>query len=118
MLMSIAAAPQSTHLRSALSEVGFVGKSESVLFTTDVLPAGTYSFQLTPDAAYAGGDADLRVRAGSAPALTAEFKCKSYVGNSNEKCTLRLAAPSKVFLSVTGDKIGVQSHFVLHGWGG
>jgi len=101
-----------------LEETGFVGKSESVTYTTDVLPAGTYSFQLTPDPAFAGGDADLRVKAGSLPPLTAEFKCKSYIGNSNEKCTLKLAAPAKVYLSVTGDKIGVQSRFVLHGWGG
>lgn len=101
-----------------LRESGFVGKSESVLYQTAVLPAGTYSFQLTPDPAFPGGDADLRVRAGSAPPLTQEFKCKSYVANSNEKCTLKLAAPAKVFLSVTGDKIGVQSRYILHGWGG
>ena len=95
------------------TEAGFVGKSESVLYTSDVLPAGKYVFELLPDAAFAGGDADLRVRAGAAPDLTQTWKCKSYTGNSNERCVLSLAAPAKVFMSVTGDALGVQSHFEL-----
>jgi len=102
---------------NALRETGFVGKAETVQYTVD-LAAGTYSFQLMPDAAFAGGDADLRVRAGSAPPLTAEFKCKSYVYNSNEKCTMKLAAPARVYMTVTGDKLGVQSRYVLRAWGG
>ena len=32
----------------------------------------------------------------SAPAITSEFKCPSFVANSNEQCTLTLAAPAKV----------------------
>jgi hypothetical protein len=96
-----------------ITDAGFVGKSESVLYTSDVLPAGKYVFELLPDAAFAGGDADLRVRAGVAPDLTQTYKCKSYVGNSNERCVLSLAAPAKVFMSVTGDATGVQSHFEL-----
>ena len=103
---------------SKLHENGFVGYGESVVYTTDLLPAGSYSFQLTADWAFPSGDGDLRVRAGSAPLPGPTYKCKSYVGNTNEKCTLKLTAPSKVFLSVTGDKQGAQSHFDLRGFGG
>lgn len=101
---------------SAPTETAFVAKSESVLYTTDLLPAGTYAFQMTADQPFAGGDADLRLRPGAAPPLTAQFKCKSYLGNSNEKCILKLTAPAKVFLTVTGDAAGVESHFVLKGF--
>ena len=100
-------------LAAPITEAGFVGKSESVLYTSELLPAGKYVFTLLPDAAFPGGDADLRVRAGAAPDLTQTWKCRSYVGNSNERCVLQLAAPAKVFMSVTGDAAGVQSHFEL-----
>ena len=96
-----------------ITELGFVAKRETVLYTSPVLPAGKYVFTLLPDAAFPGGDADLRVRAGAAPDLTQTWKCPSYVANSNERCVLKLAAPAKVFMSVTGDALGVQSHFEL-----
>ena len=94
------------------AEEGFVGKSESVLYTAD-LAAGTYVFATSPDPSIAGGDADLRVRAGAMPGTDQTYKCKSYVGNSNERCKLTLAAPAKVYMTVTGDATGVQSHFLL-----
>ena len=102
-----------SNIAALQTEVAFVGKSESVLYTSDLLPAGKYVFTLLADAALPGGDADLRVRAGAAPDLTQTWKCKSYVGNSNERCVLQLAAPAKIFMSVTGDAPGVQSHFEL-----
>ncbi|HUJ24769.1 MAG TPA: hypothetical protein VLW85_02045 [Myxococcales bacterium] len=99
--------------RWSLAEEGFVGKAESVLYTTDVLPAGSYVFQLSPDPSIAGGDSDLRGRAGAMPTTDLTYKCKSYVGNSNERCKLTLASAQKVYLTVTGDAAGVQSHFLL-----
>ncbi len=102
---------------SNLHETGFVGYAESVVYTTELLPAGTYSFQLTADPAFPGGDGDLRVRAGAAPIPGPTYKCKSYIGNTNEKCTLTLSAPAKVYLSVTGDKQAMQSHYDLRAWG-
>jgi hypothetical protein len=100
----------------ALSEEGFVGKSESVLYTTDVLQPGTYVFATSPDPSIAGGDADLRVRAGAMPTTDQTYKCKSYIGNSNERCKLTLTTPQKIYLTVTGDALGVQSHFLLRGF--
>src|SRR5258706_1773112 len=44
--------------RFSRAEEGFVGKSESVLYTADVQP-GTYVFALSPDPSIAGGDGDL-----------------------------------------------------------
>jgi hypothetical protein len=96
----------------SLGEEGFVGKSESVLYTADVQP-GTYVFALSPDPSIAGGDGDLRVRAGAMPTTDQTYKCKSYVGNTNERCKLTLTAPSKLYMTVTGDATGVQSHFLL-----
>jgi hypothetical protein len=97
----------------SLGEEGFVGKAESVLYTTDVLQPGTYAFQLSPDPSIAGGDGDLRVRAGAMPTTDLTYKCKSYVGNTNERCKLTLSSPQKVYMTVTGDATGVQSHFLL-----
>ena len=96
----------------AHSEEGFVGKGESVLYTQDV-QAGTYVFALSPDPSIAGGDADLRVRAGAMPTTDQTYKCKSYVGNSNERCKITVTAPTKFYMTVTGDATGVQSHFLL-----
>lgn len=100
---------------NALAEEGFVAKGETVAYSTELLPAGRYLFTLVPDPARPGGDADLRVRAGAAPDLSLTWKCRSYTGNSNERCLLTLAAPAKVFLTVTGDKAGVESAFELRG---
>ena len=98
--------------RFSLSEEGFVGKSESVLYTQDVQP-GTYVFALSPDPSIAGGDGDLRVRAGAMPTPDQTYKCKSYVGNTNERCRITVTSPTKFYMTVTGDATGVQSHFLL-----
>lgn len=98
--------------RWSLAEEGFVARSESVLYTADVQP-GTYVFALSPDPAFPGGDGDLRVRAGAMPTTDLTYKCRSYVGNSNERCKMTINSPQKIYLTVTGDALGVQSHFFL-----
>ena len=103
----------------AFSETGFLGNGEGVAYSTDVLPAGTYAFQMTADQPFPGGDADLRIRAGASPpagAAGAPYKCRSYIGNTNERCVVKLAAPAKVYATVLGAKAGVSSHYVLKGF--
>ena len=95
------------------SREGAVRKAETVSYETEVLPAGTYAFSLLPDPAIPGGDADLRVRVGAPPALTSQYKCPSFVANSNERCTLTLSSPAKVHVAVTGDSSTMASPFEL-----
>jgi hypothetical protein len=99
--------------RWGFTKTGAVRKGETVSYETEVLQAGTYVFALMPDPGIAGGDADLRVRAGGPPTLTPEFKCPSYVANSNERCTLTLSSPAKVHVAVTGDSSEMASPFEL-----
>jgi hypothetical protein len=84
---------------------GELGKAEQISYETDVLPAGKYTFAMTPDGASPGGDADLYVRVGTAPTATSTYKCKSYLYNSNERCTVTLSAPAKVKMIAKGDSI-------------
>lgn len=95
------------------SQEGAVRKGETVTYQTDVLAAGTYVFTLMPDPAIAGGDADLRVRVGAPPTITPDFKCPSYVANSNERCVVTLTTPSRVHVAVTGDSSRMASPFEL-----
>ncbi len=97
----------------SFAQAGAVGKRETLSYETGVLPAGKYVFSLLPDPAIAGGDADLRVRVGAQPTITKEFKCPSYVANSNERCTLTLSSPANVFIAVTGDTATMKSPFEL-----
>jgi len=100
---------------NGLEASGAVGKSQTQSFVTDVLQPGRYVFELVPDPAHSGGDADLRVRVGAAPTLTSTYKCPSYVANSNERCApLVLTAPGQIHVAVTGDALGVSSPFFLH----
>jgi hypothetical protein len=92
---------------------GAVRKAETQRFETDVLAPGRYAFTLLPDVSIAGGDADLRVRIGTAPAITSEFKCPSFVANSNERCVINVASPAKVHVAVTGDSAAMASPFAL-----
>ncbi|HEX6659679.1 MAG TPA: hypothetical protein VF065_16425 [Ilumatobacter sp.] len=101
---------------NGLEAEGAVGKSQTVSYVTETLPAGKYVFTTTPDPAAPGGDADLRVRVGAAPTITSTYKCPSYQYNSNEKCSITLTAPAKVYLAVTGDKLGVNSRYYLRGF--
>jgi hypothetical protein len=72
-------------------------------WTTETLAPGTYVFATAPEPSNSSGDADLRIRVGAPPTITSAYKCKSYVANSNERCTLKLTSPGQVYLSVTGD---------------
>jgi hypothetical protein len=98
---------------NGLIESGSVGKSQTLTYETDVLEPGYYVFATTPDPANSGGDADLRVRVGAPPTITPTYKCPSFVANSNERCPITITTPSKVYIAVTGDALGVQSQFFL-----
>jgi hypothetical protein len=89
---------------------GAVGKGETVPYEV-TLPAGRYTFTMTPDGSAPGGDADLYVRVGAAPTAVSTYKCQSYIYNSNERCTVNLATPSKVYMLARGDKLGVSSKY-------
>ncbi len=95
---------------------GAVGKYQTVAYETDVLQPGKYVFTTLPDPALPGGDADLRVRVGAAPTITATYKCPSYKANSNEQCSVTITTPQKVYMAVTGDKIGVSSAYYVRAW--
>ncbi len=95
-------------------QAGTVSKGQTVSYSTEILPAGSYVFTMTPDVAAPGGDADLHVRVGDAPTLTSTYKCPSYLYNSNERCSaVTLSAPARIFYSATGDKTGVSSGYVI-----
>jgi hypothetical protein len=99
---------------NGLAASGAVGKGQTMSYVTEDLSPGRYVFQLSPDPAHSGGDADLRVRVGAAPTLTSTYKCPSYVGNSNERCKpFVLDAPSKIYVAVTGDATGVSSPYIV-----
>jgi hypothetical protein len=98
---------------SGFEDSGSVGYKETKSYSTDVLPAGTYVFEMTPEPTAPGGDADLHVRVGKAPTQTSTYKCPSYKANSNERCFVTLSAPSKVFFTATGDKKSATSSYVL-----
>jgi hypothetical protein len=95
------------------SASGSVGYKETQTYTTDTLPAGKYVFTMMPDWSSPGGDADLYLRVGAAPTIDKQYKCPSYKYNSNERCTITLSAPAKVFLQTSGDKSGVSSEYVI-----
>jgi hypothetical protein len=103
---------------SGLRASDAVGKLESRTYETDVLDPGTYAFTLTHDPLVVGGDADLRVKAGAMPAAAPSLanKCPSYLHNSNEKCTITLTTPQKVYVTVTGDMVGVASAYRLNAY--
>ncbi len=98
------------------TETGAVAKNASISYETETLPAGSYSFVMSPEASAPGGDADLYVRVGAAPTATSTYKCPSYVANSNEKCVVKLTAPSKVFFRAVGDKTGVSSRYRINAY--
>lgn len=98
------------------SDSGAVGYKETATYATDTLPAGKYVFAMTPDLSSPGGDADLYLKVGSAPALTTTYKCQSYKYNSNERCAVTLTAPAKVYMQTSGDKQGVTSPYLIRAW--
>jgi hypothetical protein len=95
------------------SREGAVRKAETQRFETDVLSPGRYVFTLLPGVSIAGGDADLRVRVGAAPTITSEFKCPSFVANSNERCVVDVTSAGRVHVAVTGDSATMASPYAL-----
>lgn len=85
----------------AQDESGSVTRDQALDYETPELPAGTYSATLAHDPSAPGGDADLYVKAGSAPSTTS-YDCRPYIGGSNETCTVTLTAPQKIFVKVVG----------------
>jgi hypothetical protein len=92
-----------------------VGYKQTISYETELLQPGTYVFAMTASPAASGGDGDLRVRVGAPPTLTASYKCKSYVANSDEKCVVTLTAPNKVYMAATGDS-SARAAFNLDAW--
>jgi hypothetical protein len=97
----------------SFSREGAVRKAETQRFETDVLAPGRYVFTLLPDVSIAAGDADLRVRLGTAPTITSEFKCPSFVANSNERCVVDVTSAARVHVAVTGDSAAMASPYAL-----
>ncbi len=94
---------------------GAVNDNEAIAYQSEILPAGKYTFAMTPEGASPGGDADLFLRVGASPTATSTYKCPSYVYNSNERCSITLAAPAKVFMIAKGDK-AVLSKYRIDGF--
>jgi hypothetical protein len=91
-----------------LNKTGTVAKGATAKFTTPVLAAGTYQFDMTGD-----NDADLYVRRGKAP-TTATYDCRPYKTGSNESCEVTLDQPTAVYVMVRGYS-PTATHFTLTG---
>ncbi len=96
-----------------LTKKGTVAGGETMRWASPTLPAGQYLFELTHDPQAPGGDADLYVRAGSAPSMSS-YDCRPYLGGSQESCTITLTAPANIYVMVYGYDAG-SSAFVLSG---
>ena len=81
---------------AGMDESGTVAKGEELHMTTAVVPAGTYTFEMTGT-----GDADLYVRIGDAP-TSDDYDCRPYLEGSVETCRLELAAPGVLHVMVQG----------------
>ena len=101
---------------NGFEQSGGVNKGQTVTYETEVLQPGKYVFTTTPDTNIAGGDADLRIRAGAPPTITSTYKCPSYQYNTNERCAITLTSPQKIYMAVTGDSTGVNSKYFLRAW--
>lgn len=92
---------------AGLDASGTVARNVGSRFETTLLQPGKYVFAITGT-----GDADLYVRAGTAPTSTA-YDCRPYKSGSAETCTLNLTAPSTVHVMVQG--YAASSNFTLTG---
>ena len=81
---------------AGLNDHGAVATSATKKWTTPMLAAGTYQFDMTGT-----GDADLYVRIGGAPTTTA-YDCRPYKTGSNESCKVTLAQPTTIDVMVRG----------------
>jgi len=81
-----------------LTASGTLAKNAEQRWNTPTLAAGRYSFEITGNS---GQDADLYVRIGSAPTLTA-YDCRPYKTGSNEICEVSLPSAAPVHVMVRG----------------
>lgn len=81
---------------AGLDQQGTVVRSQEARFETGLVPAGKYTFTLSGT-----GDADLYVRAGSAP-TTSSWDCRPYLNGSAEQCVVNLSTPGNLFVMVRG----------------
>ena len=81
---------------TALFPTSKVKKDETKTGEYTATTAGDYIIKLT-----GSGDADLHVKKGTA-ASESDYDCRPYGGNSNEECTITLAAGEKAFYLVKG----------------
>lgn len=79
-----------------LLESGRVAAEEETHFSTPVLPAGEYRFDLTGT-----GDADLYVRLGEAPSESL-YDCRPYRWGSAESCKVEITTPTTIHVMVRG----------------
>lgn len=79
-----------------LEEQGTVAAGEEHRFTTDVLPPGVYTFELSGD-----GDADLYVRLGQEPTSDI-YDCRPFRAGSSERCAVEVPAPAAIHVMVRG----------------
>jgi len=86
-----------------LSESGTIGRGEELRFTTGVVAAGKYEFQMTGDS-----DADLFVRVGNEPSLTA-YDCRPYRSGANESCAIELSAPTSINIMIQGFEVSTYT---------
>jgi hypothetical protein len=85
-------------------------QGETLAFTTSA-PAGTYLVKMEHDPAAPGGDADLYVRAGSAP-TTSTYDCRPYLDGSDEECRVTLTSTQTIHMHVNGYGAG-ENAFIL-----
>lgn len=81
---------------AGLSDHGTVAHGASKKWTTPVLDAGTYQFDMTGT-----GDADLYVKIGGTP-TTSAYDCRPYKTGSNESCKVTLAQPTTIGVMIRG----------------
>lgn len=93
---------------AGMRETGSVARYKTKSWTTPVLAAGKYSFNMTGTK-----DADLYIRIGSAPTTTL-FDCRPHLSGSTESCLVTLPAPAKIGVMVRGAVTG-KSTFTLVG---
>ena len=85
----------------SLDERVSLAAGESRRWTSPELAAGTYVIAMAHDAAAPGGDADLYVRAGTAP-TTSAYDCRPYASGSAEECRVTLTARGIIHIMVQG----------------
>lgn len=95
-LLTVRAATVAPAAWAGLDASATVLKDVEKRWETPSLAAGRYVFEIT-----GSGDADLYVRAGSAP-TTALYDCRPYTGTSNERCVVTLSAAARVHVLVRG----------------